>query len=295
MDVEPPPHGMSPSSAMEFGYGIFSARYGNIYTARELRQLFEEACGRFSPADVIWKKNDRYYDALRPSIEPFGLASRQAVVDMRAYHLRKVLSVLRTADIFIFTLGLTEAWVHGPSGTVYPTAPGTIAGAYDAAVHKFHNFDFEEVYGDLVSFFDLAREHNPEMRFLLTVSPVPLTATASGEHVLHATMYSKSVLRAVAGRLHQQYPYVDYFPSYEIITSALSRACFFEDNLRSVRAAGVAAVMDTFFGEHAAATPDPDAAPGTENHECMAASEKEAKADEDVVCEEALLEAFSPR
>ena len=39
----------------------------------------------------------------------------------------------------------------------------------------------------------------PKLRILLTVSPVPLTATAGDDHVLLATTYSKSVLRAGRG------------------------------------------------------------------------------------------------
>jgi len=97
---------------------------------------------------------------------------------------------------------------------------------------------------------DMAERANPDIRFLLTVSPVPLTATASGEHVLAATIYSKSVLRAVAGQLFHERANVEYFPSYEIITSSLSRGAYFESNLRSVRADGVKAAMDTFFAQH---------------------------------------------
>src|SRR5688500_16550769 len=35
-------------------YGLFSARYGNIYTARQLLQLFKRAYGRFSPSEDAW-------------------------------------------------------------------------------------------------------------------------------------------------------------------------------------------------------------------------------------------------
>ncbi len=65
---------------------------------------------------------------------------------------------------------------------------------------------------------------NPDARFLVTVSPVPLTATASGEHVEVATCYSKAVLRAACGMLVARHPDVDYFPSFEIITSQTARA-----------------------------------------------------------------------
>ena len=89
---------------------------------------------------------------------------------------------------------------------------------------------------------------------LLTVSPVPLTATASDKHVLTATTYSKSVLRAVAGELYDRYADIDYFPSYEIVASPWSRGFFYESNMRSVNAGGVSVVMQTFLGEHDTAT-----------------------------------------
>lgn len=294
VDEEPAPSGLSAASASDFGYGILSARYGNIYTARQLRQLIQETRGEFQPADIVWEKNGRYYDALRPAVEPNGLSRPEAVLDHRAYHLGRVRKVFQNADIFVFTLGLTEAWVHRPTGTVYPTAPGTIAGVVDPLVHEFHNFTFQEIYDDLTNFFELCREENPGISFLLTVSPVPLTATAGSEHVLSATMYSKSVLRAVAGQLYHERGDVDYMPSYEVITNPRAGASFYEDNLRSIRATGVDAVMNMFFGQlgETGAQAEP-----------RVAGEREPAADnirerervlEEVQCEEALLEAFAP-
>lgn len=284
LDVEPAPPHLTPAVAPKFGYGLYSARYANIYTARQLRQIVEEARGEFAPFDPVWQKDGRYYDAQRPSVEPEGLSSAEEVLAHRKAHLRRVVELLKSADVFIFTLGLTEAWTHAETGTAYPTAPGTIAGSYDPRMHRFRNFGFQEIYDDLKRFVELALEANPSMRFLLTVSPVPLVATASGEHVLAATIYSKSVLRAVAGQLFQEQDNIDYFPSYEIITSALSKGSFFENNLRSVRPGGVSAAMNAFFAEH-------DEAPQTRT-----ASKPPAKARKtaDIVCEDLLLEAFEP-
>src|SRR5207344_451486 len=79
---------------------------------------------------------------------------------------------------------------------------------------------------------------------------VPLTATATSNHVLVATTYSKSVLRAVAGSLADTYPNTDYFPSYEMIASPWSKGFFYEANMRAVNTGGVAAVMRVFFEQH---------------------------------------------
>jgi hypothetical protein len=293
IDAEPAPFGLSRKSAAEFGFGLYSARYANIYTARQLWQLVREAFGKFDPADPVWEKDGRFYDAMRPSVEPTGLSSAEAVLDQRVHHLEKVRQIVRSADVFIFTLGLTEAWMHKPSSTIYPTAPGTIAGRYDPAVHKFKNFSFGEVYDDLRRVFKFMKKRNRRIRFLLTVSPVPLTATASGGHVLAATVYSKSVLRAVAGQLCQERDDVEYFPSYEIITSSLSKGAYFESNMRTVRTEGVAAAMQTFFAEHdhkfSAENGSDLLSPALEE----TAVRERPNAQADVVCEEALLDAFA--
>lgn len=168
----------------------------------------------------------------------------------RAYHLSKVNTILEQTDVFVFTFGLTEAWLHTKDGAVFPTCPGTAGGVFDPEQHQFHHFTYEEVKHDAEKFIDTALTMNPAMRFLLTVSPVPLTATATTNHVLSATVYSKSVLRAVCGALEDKYPMVDYFPSFELVASHPMRAMFFMPNLRAVSPPGVRMVMDTFFLAH---------------------------------------------
>ena len=284
IDTEPAPPGLNADQAAQFGYGLYSARYSNIYTARQLRQLAEEAIGKFHPADGVWQKDGRYFDALRPGVEPNGLSTADGVREHRAHHLRQVSTVIRSAELFVFTLGMTEAWIHGPSGTVYPTAPGTIAGSYDPAIHLFHNFTFLEIHDDLLAFFNLVKEQNPNAKFLLTVSPVPLTATASGEHVVSATTYSKSVLRAVAGQLSHGREDVDYFPSYEIVTCSLSRGEYFEPNLRTVRPKGVQVVMKIFFAEQGIVV-------GPRKEKKL--QKDEERVQDQAVCEDVLLDAFS--
>jgi hypothetical protein len=180
LDAEPPPGGLSEEAAKSFGFKLYSARYGNIYTTRQLLQLVQESMGRFTPADAVWEKDGRFFDAMRPSVEPEGLDSPEEVRAHREQHLRAVRRLWRECDILVFTLGLTEAWMDRESGTVYPTAPGTIAGRYDPERHVFRNLTFNDIRTDFVQVRRFLKRVNPEMRFLLTVSPVPLTATAAG-------------------------------------------------------------------------------------------------------------------
>jgi hypothetical protein len=288
LDVEPPPHGLSGDNATRYGFNIYSARYGNIYLVRQLLQLAREAFGDFQPAEPVWEREGRYFDAMRPSVEPHGFSSAEEVAANRRSHLSAVRTLIESAELFVFTLGLTEGWQHTHSGTVYPTAPGTLVGSHDPRKYSFKNFTYEEIKGDFLEFRELARRRNPALKFLLTVSPVPLTATASDKHVLVATTYSKSVLRAVAGDLCASHEDIDYFPSFEIIASPWSRGFFYEANLRSVTELGVSTVMNVFFGAHDSAGAGKKAKRKARGR---AGKKKEARAGD--VCEEVLLDAFA--
>lgn len=283
-DYEPGPWLLPPEQRKTYGYGVYSARYANIYTARQLLQTFDRAFGRMQPKEDMWQLGGRFYDPFRPAIEPDGFASEEEFRASRATHFRAVRQVFSESDLLVFTLGLTEAWESTLDGAVFSVCPGTVAGTYDPARHRFRNFGYPEIMADMESFIAKLRDLNPAVRVLLTVSPVPLTATATGQHVLVATTYSKSVLRSVAGDLARQYDFIDYFPSYEMIASAPARARFFERNLRSVTEHGVSFVMRRFFKEHGVS---PKARPA---RPAVVKPRRPEPAEEDVVCEEMFLE-----
>jgi GSCFA family len=267
--------------APEYGYGLYSARYGNIYTVRQLRQLLAEAQGDLVPADAVWEKDGRFFDALRPNIEPAGFATQKEVQKARKVHLAAVRGAFALADVFVFTMGLTEAWMHKATGQVYPVAPGVLAGTFDPDQHVLQSFRLADIKADFEAVLGILSAINPRLRVLLTVSPVPLTATATSEHVLVATTHAKSVLRACAGELFADHSQIDYFPSYEIVTSSKAAGQFFEPNLRSVSAAGVARVMRTFLAAHGQAVdlaPDPaEGAAGADDEDARRAERKAAR------------------
>jgi hypothetical protein len=289
MIAEPAPTGLQEENARKFNYGIFSARTGNIYTVSLLKQWVGWAKGDAVP-DEVWSKDGRYYDPFRPNIEPGGFESVQELKCSREAAIEAFKATLTDSKVFVFTLGLTESWFNKTHGYEYPMCPGTVAGDFDPDQHIFVNQDYLFIKKTLTETLNQIRELNPYIRFLLTVSPVPLTATMSGNHVLIATMESKSVLRAVAGAVSRQYMSVDYFPSYEIFNAPPFRGAFFEANQRNVNHAGVEHVMDLFFSSLRSKFPykeEPATGKGRGEKQRKAASRQDA------VCEEELLNAFA--
>jgi len=291
LDAEAAPGRTPPDIARAFNFGVFSARTGNIYTAAQLLLLVRLATGADDPRlPEVWTDGARFADSLRPAIELGGFGTADEALLSRISMLRAFRRAIAQADVFVFTLGLTEGWENAETGQPYAMCPGTVAGAFDPGRHRFRQYRSDEIRAALEQAVKLMRRVNPGLRVLLTVSPVPLTATASGQHVLVATMHSKAVLRMVAGEMAAEDDGVDYFPSYEIVAGAPAAARLYAENLRSVTPAGVDLVMRHFFAGLGLAAPAAHAAEATPDPEAEAEARMAA---EDLVCEERLLEAYA--
>jgi hypothetical protein len=268
---------------------VFSARFGNIYTVRQLHQLLLAAYGLHRPAQRAWQRADRrFIDPLRPQLFPAGFATADDVVQARATHLAAVRRVFQECRVFIFTLGLTEAWL-APDGTVLPVPPGVVGAEAEAA---FHNFTVSEMRQDMDKFLADLFAVNANVRVVLTVSPVPLLATYLPRNVMVSNAYSKAALRVVAEEEAAAHERVAYCPSYEIITAPQVGGRYFAADMRSVTEDGVAHVMRVFAAhfmrEHAAPIEE------TPVHGEAQAPTEEARARyaalADVLCDEELLE-----
>ncbi|WP_108658996.1 GSCFA domain-containing protein [Acuticoccus kandeliae] len=273
-----------------YNYGVFSFRTGNIYTPRLLLQWLRWGSGRAAAPDTVWSRRDgATVDPFRPAVEPEGYQSAKEMLDARAHMIERMRESLPEIDLFIFTFGLTEAWEDRETGVVYPMCPGTAGGQFDPDRHVFRNYSVRECLADMEEAIAILRELNPAMKILFTVSPVPLTATATGDHVLSANSRSKCLLRTVAATLSEEHDFVDYFPSFEFIFQPPFKAMFYDDNMRTVKKEGVAFVMSHFFKAHGDdSVADEDDAPRKRE-------QRASDAEDDLVCEEVMLEAAANR
>lgn len=281
------------------GYEAFSASYGHIYTVRQLLQLFQRSMGLFMPVEDRWHTPAGVLDPFRPGLRYHALSEREFDL-LTAQHLRAVRKMFEEVDVFIFTLGLTEAWISRADGAVFPACPGTVAGTFDETRHAFVNFSVAEMTADLGRLIEGLRAINPRVRLILSVSPVPLVATATNNHVLCATTYSKAALRVVAEETVLRYPRVTYFPAYEIVTGQQAPDSFYESDRRSVSRLAIQTVMYAFlshcklsvpmavgdaFGRQAGSPPPVGAAMPVKRD---AASRQLSHAIADAECEEAM-------
>ena len=274
-----------------FGYGVFTARYGNVYTTRQLAQLLLRAYGAFTPDELAWCDDaGRFFDPFRPRIQPGGFSSLEELEADRAHHFACVRRAVETMDVFVFTLGLTETWVARADGAAFPLCPGVAAGEFDKDHYAFVNLTVADVAADLEDVVKIIRAKNPRVRVILTVSPVPLVATALDRSVLVSTAYSKAVLRVAAEQVTNAHSDVAYFPSFEIITGAHARGRYFDETLREVTSAGVEHVMRLFM-QHYAAGVKPASAPRPQDVESHHDAARGVEREAEVLCDEIALDA----
>ena len=280
---------VAPSGAsimQRLSYGVFSARFGNIYTIRQGIQLLDRAFDDWQPIEGNWSKGGRWYDPFRPSVEPDGFSSEEALGSDRKTHLTYVRQMFEESEVIIFTLGLTETWRSSSDGAVLPVAPGVIAGKFSAELHSFYNFNVQETIEDLTKWVEKVKKINPKVKILLTLSPVYLAATYEKRHVWVSSVASKSILRAAIDFVVKQHEDVDYFPSFEIVTHAANRGEFYENNLREVNDRGVRHVMRLFKSRYLG---DSSSANSEETVAISSNLKKENMAISSVLCDEDLL------
>ncbi len=167
-----------------------------------------------------------------------ALKNRQSIADAMAQ--------IRNASVVFMTLGLTESWIDTETGLAMNRHPGGPALRKYGTRFQFVDYDFVSVVEELGELFHLIRETcNAQMRFVVTVSPVPLGATFRDSDVIVANSASKSVLRAAAEEVRRLYDFVDYFPSYEMVVNS-PRGLAWESDQLHVSPAMVGHIMDTF-------------------------------------------------
>jgi hypothetical protein len=157
-----------------------------------------------------------------------------ALENRRVIH--HAMSQIKRAKVVIMTLGLTETWIDAATGLAINEPPGATWLARCPGRWNFVDFGYDAILEEMSAFIALARERaDPDMKFIVTVSPVPLGATAKDQDIIVASNGSKSTLRAVAEELYRRHDFVDYFPSYEYAMFSHREIVWKEDQLHVQR------------------------------------------------------------
>lgn len=200
----------------------------NEYNMHTMLQRIRSITGEFhytaekSVEEVETGQLDMFLHRGAAPVTATRLAERRAEID-------QLYRSVQQADFTVLTLGLVEAWFDNEYDCFLNRAPSQEFVKQNPGRFKFCRLDYESVVAALDE--TCRRISSLGVRnIVLTVSPVPIEATFMSSDVVVANGYSKAVLRTAAEVIVNKHENVDYFPSYEIVTSRGINNCR-EDNV----------------------------------------------------------------
>ncbi|QTI82193.1 GSCFA domain-containing protein (plasmid) [Roseomonas marmotae] len=173
----------------------------------------------------------------------------EAAVRARRDAMSQLMRCAFQADVIVLTLGLAEGWRDQVTGTWLVDSPLTLKPEqperYTLEVLSFA----DQMAGlrEIAALLD--RYGRPNWRMVLTVSPVPFLATFTGDDVVVANSYSKSVLRAAAEEFTRENNRADYFPSFEMANYS-DAASVWKSDRRHIQKEFVQKIVHTFRGSY---------------------------------------------
>ena len=151
----------------------------------------------------------------------FSGDSKKRLISMLKENISEVHSMLKNARWFIITWG--TAWIYQLESN-----NDIVANCHKQPQKQFHKrlLTHDEIISDFKLFHKALKELNPNIRIILTLSPVRHLADT-----LPMNMVSKSLLRVAAHMISSEYSDIHYFPAYEIMLDELRDYRFYKEDM----------------------------------------------------------------
>lgn len=125
-------------------------------------------------------------------------------------------------DIAIFTLGTNHVYILNETGEIVDNCQKR-----PQRLFTERQLSVAECTDYLAKAIDMLRELNPDVRVILTVSPIRYA-----KYGFHGSQLSKATLLLATSELEQRYPdTVAYFPAYEIVNDELRDYRFYAPDM----------------------------------------------------------------
>jgi lysophospholipase L1-like esterase len=199
---------------------VLANPFGTVFNPVSIAKLLTMALRGQSPDERLYLERDGlwfHYD-FHSSLWATSQDELRATLTAK---LADVDAAIRQADWLFITLGTAVVYRHIETSAVVANCHKTPACQFEKYLYQT-----DHVRADLKKLLKTLHRANPDLRVLLTVSPV--------RHVrdgLSLNGVSKAILRAVCHELTVWHGWVSYFPAYEIMQDDLRDYRFYEADL----------------------------------------------------------------
>lgn len=213
------------------GYKVVLNPFGILFNPASIVSSIErmESGIHFSREDVIPREGQyvsffHHGSFRRPSEKEF-LENANAALDA-------AVDSFSAADTMILTLGTAWVFRHIERGYI-------VSNCHKVPAREFSR-EFLQVE-DIVALLGPVIARHRDKRWIFTVSPIRHLADGA-----HGNQISKSTLLLAIDSLQKQFPFVEYFPAYEIMMDELRDHCWYVDGRNHPTPEAVRQIYDRF-------------------------------------------------
>jgi hypothetical protein len=194
--------------------------FGTIFNPVSLLDLLisslhpqQEFTGELLQRDGLWLAYDLH--------SSFAAQSRAELLTTIQNSFLQTHQFLVEADTLILTFGTAVGYIHRASNQL-------VANCHKVPQQQFRKrlLAVTEVTQAFQTFYLQLKQLNPNLRIILTVSPVRHV-----KETLEGNSVSKSILRVACHELSETYPDVHYFPAYELVLDDLRDYRFYQEDM----------------------------------------------------------------
>jgi len=158
-------------------------------------------------------------------------AIRERIAELlpQGWSKENMLKIIAESNVFILTLGVAPAFFDRATGEFVLPRPSALNSRVLAEKYRFRTTSVQENVDNVRYLINFIRKIAPEIKIVVTVSPVPLLASFEHESAVQADCLSKSTMRLVAHEVvhNSKLANILYWPSFEIFRWAGSNASNF--------------------------------------------------------------------
>lgn len=155
-------------------------------------------------------------------------AIRERIVELLppGWSKENTLQIIKSSDVFILTLGVAPAFFDRATGDFVLPRPSALNSRVLAEKYLFRTTSVKENVDNVRYLISFIRSIAPEIKVVVTVSPVPILASFEYESAVQADCLSKSTMRLVAHEVvhNSNIANILYWPSFEVFRWAGSNA-----------------------------------------------------------------------
>jgi tetratricopeptide (TPR) repeat protein len=170
--------------------------------------------------------NKAFVDWLSTGKTESSVADRIQELLPPGWNAENTLEKIKNTDVFILTLGVAPAFFDRVTGDFVLPRPTGLNSRVLAEKYEYRTTSVKENVENVLYLINFVRKLSPNIKLVITVSPVPLMASFEFESCVAADCLSKSTMRLVAHEVvnGSGLENIIYWPSFEVFRWAGSNA-----------------------------------------------------------------------